>query len=226
MADDLAGRRVLITSGPTRAPIDAVRYIENRSSGQLGTCIARQALARGAQVVLVAGPASRTPDPDALTTGQRERLHVVAIETVPDLVAALEAELTGPAPPDAVIHAMAVLDYVPADTAAGKTPSGRQEWLVRLVRTPKVILRIRDLAPRACLVGFKLEVGRTEEELRETALKSLRASRADLVVANDLNGITADRHPALILAPDGTVLARPSTKAEIAARLCDLLAGR
>jgi phosphopantothenoylcysteine synthetase/decarboxylase len=226
VTDNLTGRRLLITSGPTWAAIDAVRYIGNRSSGRLGSCIAREALGRGAAVTVVAGPGSVTPACEGLTLQERARLRIVRIESVPDLIEAVEAELTGPQPPDAVVHAMAVLDYVPAQPSVAKTPSGREEWQVRLVRTPKVIRIIRDKAPGACLVEFKLEVDRTEEQLREAALASLRANGADLVVANDLNRIDADRHPALILAPDGTVLARPGTKAEIAAALCDILAGR
>ena len=226
MANDLAGRRVLITSGPTRAAIDAVRYIANRSSGRLGSRIACEALGRGAEVALVAGPGSVTPDRKALPPDERARLRILPIETVPDLIATLEAELSGPQRPHVVVHAMAVLDYVPADPSAAKTPSGREEWQVRLVKTPKVIRIIRERVPDACLVEFKLEVGRAEEELRQVAVASLRANRADLVVANDLNRIRGDEHPALILAADGTVLARPATKAEIAARLCDVLAGR
>jgi phosphopantothenoylcysteine synthetase/decarboxylase len=226
VADDLSGKHLLITSGPTWAAIDAVRYVGNRSSGRLGSRIACEALGRGARVVLIAGPGSVTPDRDALPPDERDRLRVVPIETVTDLIEAVEAELSGADQPHVVAHAMAVLDYVPEQPSAEKTPSGRDEWNVRLVNTPKVIRMIRERAPEACLVEFKLEVDRTDDELREAALASLRASRADLVVANDLNRIRGDEHPALILAPDGAVLARPTTKAEIAARLCDVLARR
>jgi len=226
VAHDLAGKCVLVTSGPTRADIDAVRYVSNRSSGRLGCRIALEALARGARVILVAGPGSATPAEGELEAAERDHLRVVPVETVPDLISALEAELTSPRPPDVVVHAMAVLDYVPERPSAGKMPSGRDAWQVRLVRTPKVIRRIKDWAPQVCLVEFKLEVGCTDGQLREAALASLRANRADLVVANDLTRIRDEAHPALILAPDGTVLARPATKGEIAARLCDLLAAR
>lgn len=220
----LAGKHVLITSGPTRADLDAVRYISNRSTGRLGCRIALEALGRGAKVTLIAGHQSIVPAQDKLPEDEWTRLRIVHIETVTDLIETLEAELTGPQPPDAVVHAMAVLDYVPEAAGAEKTPSGRDSWEVRLVRTPKVIRRIKDWAPDTYLVEFKLEVGRPEERLREMALASLRASRADLVVANDLERIRDETHPALIIAADGAVLARPATKSQIARELCDLLA--
>ncbi len=223
MSGELAGKRVLVTSGPTRADLDAVRYISNRSTGRLGSRIAVEALRRGARVVLVAGPGSVVPGEDDLDAGERERLSTLSIVTVSDLMGALESELAADAPPDAVVHAMAVLDYVPDGAAGRKVPSGREEWCIRLVRSPKVVKHLRRWAPDALLVQFKLEVNVTEEELRERAIESLRKNRADLVVANDLSEIRGETHPALVLDPEGNVLARPGTKAEIARRLCDLL---
>jgi phosphopantothenoylcysteine synthetase/decarboxylase len=231
MAAELAGKHVLITSGPTRADIDAVRYISNRSSGRLGKAIALEALARGARVTMVAGPDSAVPGADEARTasaasgqaGASARLRILPIVTVEDLIRTLEAELKAPQPPDAVIHAMAVLDYVPAATLAEKVPSEGEAWDIRLVRTPKVIRLIRDWAPKTCLVQFKLEVGMTDEQLRAAALASMRGNRADLAVANDLSHIRDEVHPALIIAADGRVLARPGTKRDIASALCDIL---
>ena len=148
MTCSLAGKRLLITSGPTRADVDAVRYISNRSTGRLGACIATEALRRGAHVALVAGPGSAAPQGPQLSADERGRLRVVPIVTVPDLLAALEGELRASAPPpDAVLHAMAVLDYVPEQASARKTPSGREAWHIRLIPTPKVIRRIKEWAP-------------------------------------------------------------------------------
>ncbi len=215
MADEFQSRRILITSGPTRASLDAVRFISNRSTGRLGCALAEEALARGAEVTLVAGPESHVP-------AEQRGLAVARIETVQDLIHALETRLAG-GRYDAVIHAMAVLDYVPASPEQGKVRSGRDEWTLRLTRTPKVISKIRGWAPGALLVGFKLEVGADEEGLRCAALESMDASGADLSVANDLEEIGEERHPALIIGPDGKILARPDTKAEIARSLCDIL---
>ncbi len=166
------------------------------------------------------------PERRELTEAEARRLRVLPVETVSDLVRTLESELTGETPPHAILHAMAVLDYVPAETSAEKTPSGRDEWTLRLVRSPKVIHSIRDWAPSACLVQFKLEVGLSEESLIRAALASLKGNRSNLVVANDQTQIKGEAHPALILSPDGQVLARPQTKAAIARELCDVLAAR
>jgi phosphopantothenoylcysteine synthetase/decarboxylase len=219
----LAAKHVLVTSGPTRADLDAVRYISNRSSGRLGCIMALEALARGAQVTMVAGHGSAVPGPGDAEETVLERLRVLRIETVGDLVKALEAELRPHPRPDALVHAMAVLDYVPEAAREDKTPSGRESWEIRLVKTPKVIRMIRDWAPETCLVQFKLEVGLDDEALRDAATASMRVNRADLVVANDLARIRDDVHPALIIGSEGEILARPATKSEIARQLCDVL---
>ncbi len=216
---DLGGRHILITSGPTHSPIDAVRYIGNRSSGRLGCAMATAALDAGAHVTMVAGPGS-------VVLGPRDGLHIARIATVEDLIRTLEDILTAGEVPDAVLHAMAVLDYVPAEPSSEKTPSGKDAWTVRLVRTPKVIRLIRDWAPDALLVQFKLEVGCTDGELASAATDSMRGNRSDMVVANDIARIRDDVHPALIIGADGDVLARAGTKGEIAERLCAILAQR
>jgi phosphopantothenoylcysteine synthetase/decarboxylase len=226
MDASLAGRHILVTSGPTRAALDAVRYVSNRSSGRLGSRIAREALRRGAYVTFVAGAGSTTPGGSELGVEERARLNIVGIETVADLIAALERNIIASGPPDVVVHAMAVLDYVPEESEAVKRPSGEDAWEIQLVRTPKVIKMIRTWAPDALLVQFKLEVGLTERELMDVALSSLHENESDLVVANDLERIRDERHPALIISPDGEVIARPETKSEIAAGLCDLIAAR
>lgn len=226
MSADLQGRHILVTSGPTRADIDAVRYVANRSSGRLGCRIACEALGRGARVTLVAGPDSVLPRPEDLQADAVARLRVVHVDTVQSVMQAMERELRAADGPDTVVHAMAVLDYAPAEALETKTPSGRPEWTLKLVRTPKVIRHIRDWRPGVFLVQFKLEVTVTDEQLREIALASMARNRADMVVANDMSRITADAHPALILAADGSELARPGTKAQIASSLCDILAAR
>jgi len=223
MSEGIAGKRVLITSGPTRANIDAVRFISNRSTGRLGARMATEALALGARVTMVAGPQSATPRRKDFSDEEWRRLRLIHIETVFDLLGTLERELTGPETCDAVIHAMAVLDYVPQEQGDEKTPSGRNALTLTLVKTPKVIQRIKDWAPDALLVGFKLEKGKSEQRLREIALASLRKNRADLVVANDMDRIRDETHPALIVSPGGKIVARPGTKSEIARELCRII---
>jgi len=224
MPASLSDKRILITSGPTRADIDAVRYISNRSSGRLGCRIAIEALALGARVTFVAGPESALPSRKDVSDQEWARLRIVHVETVEDLTKALEGELTARERYDATVHAMAVLDYVPEKSEERKVPSSKETWTVKLVRTPKIIQQIKVWSPRTFLVGFKLEVGKDEERLLEAGAASMRKSRADLVVANDLLQIRDEYHPALIIGTGGHVLARPRTKSEIARELCRIIA--
>jgi len=198
------------------APIDAVRFIANRSSGALGRWIGTRAVERGAHVTFVYGARSLTPP-------AHPRLRLVEISTVDDLLRVMERELSG-GHYDAVIHAMAVLDYVPARAVEEKVASGRDEWTVRLVRTPKVITRIKRWAPDVLLFGFKLEVGTSEPELISVAYESLKRNDADFVVANDLTQIDGERHVAHIVDSEGKVRARCETKREIADELTKLIA--
>ena len=226
MATDMKEKRVLITSGPTRARLDAVRFLSNRSSGRLGCRIAVEALRSGAHVTMIAGPDSVVPQQSDLSEKEWDRLRTEHIETVEDLLEVLEAECTGAPPYDAVIHAMAVLDYVPEEPSKAKVSSGREEWTLRLKPTPKVIRKIKEWSPDVSLVGFKLEVGTSDAELLAAGRDSLRKNRADLVVANDLAQIRNETHPALIIDHEGEIRARPGTKSEIARLLCELLSQR
>ncbi|MBI3287787.1 MAG: hypothetical protein HYZ68_07045 [Chloroflexi bacterium] len=215
----LAGAKLLLTSGPTRGNLDAVRYITNKSTGRLGALIAEAALAEGAEVTFIYGTGSLTPH---VADGRRARLRLIEVETVSDLIAAVRDAMGGTLF-DAVIHAMAVLDYEPAESIPEKVPSEREEWVIRLVRTPKVIRLIRDLDPNAFLVGFKLEVGRSPEELRRIGFESLQKNRADLVIANDLAEIEKGRHRGHFIDPRGEVIAVAEGKPTIVAQLIEIL---
>lgn len=208
---DLTGRRLLVTSGPTRGPIDRVRYISNKSTGRLGTAIAAKALAAGAEVTFVYGSESLVPDP-------HPALLLVEVETVSDLLTAVKRELTR-RPHDAIIHLMAVLDYEPAEFRPEKTASGKREWVVRLKPTPKVIARLKEWAPGALLVGFKLEDRLPDAELIAEAQALAEKNGAAFVVANNLAEIEAGRHRALFVAPAGAVLAEVVGKEAIADEL-------
>ncbi|MFP4176556.1 MAG: phosphopantothenoylcysteine decarboxylase [Candidatus Brocadiia bacterium] len=220
ISDELSGRHILVTSGPTRADIDAVRYITNRSTGRLGRRISKEALRRGARVTMIAGQGSLTPDPTALPEQERERLRIVPITTVDELLKTLKSELTGDVRFSAVIHAMAVLDYVPERTEQRKVRSGQESWTLKLVKTPKVIQRIKDWAPDTYLIGFKLEVDATRDRLLDSARGLIDRTGADAIVANDLARITEKNHPAIVVDNHGDILARPRTKREIAIALC------
>jgi len=196
----LRNKKLLITSGPTRAPLDAVRYITNKATGRLGAFIAEEAIARGAHVTFVYGRPSQVP---VVRGHPHDHLTLIAVETIDDLISVFRSEI--PKGYDAVIHPMAVLDFQPDVVRSEKTASGVEEWVVRLVPTPKVIGLVKDLAPDTFLVGFKLEVGKSRGELREIAYQFLKKNRCDLVVANDLREIEEGQHTGYFITPDGRV---------------------
>lgn len=217
----LARRRILITSGPTRAPLDAVRFLSNKSTGRLGTLIAEAAVQAGAEVTFLYGRGSETP---TIRGGQRNHLRLLPVDTVNDLIAVFKKEL--PNGYDAVIHAMAVLDFAPAEVREEKTSSELSEWVVRLTPTPKAALLIRTLAPKTFFVAFKLEVGKSKEALIEIARSWAVTNSADVVVANDLRDIERGLHIGYLVQPDGTVEGIAEGKEAIARALADLLSRR
>jgi len=217
----LQDRRILVTSGPTRAPLDAVRFFTNKSTGRLGSLIAEAAVQGGADVTFVYGRGSDTP---AVRGGQRDHLRLVPVDTVDDLIAVLEQEL--PTHYDAVVHAMAVLDFAPAEVREEKTSSELSEWVVRLIPTPKAARLVKDLAPETFFVGFKLEVGKQKADLIEIAKEWRTHNRADLVIANDLRDIERGTHIGYFVGADGKVADIAEGKEAIARTLVDLLGRR
>jgi phosphopantothenoylcysteine synthetase/decarboxylase len=211
----LSGRHLMITSGPTRAPLDAVRYLTNKSSGRLGSLIALEALRHGARVTFIHGRDSLTPATCGVAGESAARIRLIEVETVADLLAAVRAELPGDY--HAIIHAMAVLDFEPEAAADGKTSSDRDEWVVRLRPTPKVIAEMRERAPEAILVGFKLVYNMGPEEMDRVAVESARKYRADFVLANDLATIEQGRHLGHLIDREGRTVACMEGKREIAA---------
>ncbi len=218
---NLRGRRVLVTSGPTRAALDEVRFLTNKSTGRLGALIAEAALEAGADVTFVFGRGSDLP---AVRGGRLDHLRIRPVDTVEELAAAFRQEL--PHGYDAVIHAMAVLDFEPAEVREEKVSSELAEWVIRLVPTPKAAALVRDLAPGTLFIGFKLEVGKTREELIEIARAWAQHSRADLVVANDLKDIESGTHIGYLVTPDGRVETVAEGKEAIARILVDYLGKR
>jgi phosphopantothenate---cysteine ligase (CTP) len=217
----LRGRRILVTSGPTRAPLDAVRFLSNKSTGRLGSLIAEAALEAGADVTFVYGRGSALP---LVRGGRIDHLRVLPIDTVDDLVAVFRQEL--PTGYDAVVHAMAVLDFQPAETREEKVSSNQTEWLVRLVPTPKAAALVRDLAHGAFFIGFKLEVNKSQAELVGIASDWARRTHADLVVANDMRDIEHGTHVGHFVRPDGSVEQVVQGKEMIARALVSLLGRR
>lgn len=225
----LRGKEILITAGSNRAPIDAVRFISNRSTGKLGTEIALECLRLGAFVTFLHGTDSHTPVKHQKETGETEpsleNLECIEVETLFDLVGTLE-HLVREGEFDVAIHSMAVLDYIPDHPSIGKTKSGLTEWTITLIQAPKVISMFKKLSPSTFLVGFKMEVGATPEELCESAKRLAEQNQCDLVVANDLNAINEGQHVAYIYRPgddSSWESGRAIGKDTIALKLCDTI---
>ena len=197
----LKKKNVLITAGSTRGYLDAVRYITNTSTGKLGSEIAFEAMGRGAVVTYIYGADSLFPVIHDRSDLKASQLKLIEIETNNDLMKVLQEKLKN-RKFDAIIHAMAVADYVPARAKQSKTSSQKKEWLVKLVKTPKVINTIRDSWPEALLVGFKLEVNRTKDEIIRIARRFLAKSKSNLIVANDYKYISRNRHIAYMVTGD------------------------
>ncbi|MEW6336645.1 MAG: bifunctional phosphopantothenoylcysteine decarboxylase/phosphopantothenate--cysteine ligase CoaBC [Acidobacteriota bacterium] len=190
-AGPLAGVRVLITAGPTREPIDAVRVISNRSSGRMGVALAEQALALGARVVLAAGPGVGAP-PGA---------EVARFETAADL----EVLLARLAPrTDVVFHAAAVADFRPAAVNAGKLDRRGGGLDLRLEPVPDLAAGMPRRDGRPLLVIFAAEMS---ADLEARAVRKLEGKNADVVVANPIDeagvGMESPRNRAVVITRSG-----------------------
>ena len=211
---------VLVTSGPTRAYLDRIRYISNTSSGSLGSRIVESLINRDVPVIHLHGQGSETPD-----INNNHLLESIPVATVNDLIDNIE-KIAGSGAIFAVVHAMAVLDYVPESLLDAKKNSGGEYWDVRLVKTPKVIGIIRKLMPDAYCVGFKLEAGVTEEQLIEKAGVLLQSYNLDLVIANDLDRVSETRHEAVFVGRGNRIIKRLQTKTEIAENVAEIIVGK
>ena len=210
--------KLIVTSGPTRSYLDAIRYISNYSTGGLGTLIASQAAAKGHKVTQIFGKGS--------ISASGRNIKKIEIETVEELLSALISELKiNKETPVAVVHAMAVLDYVAPKKINKKVKSGKKSWTVKLVRSPKVIKEIKKIAPRAKLVGFKLEYKAGKKALIRSAKKLMKDTLADYVVANDYSGIKRGEHTAVILGRSGFIKGNIKGKEKIAAELLKTIEG-
>jgi phosphopantothenoylcysteine decarboxylase/phosphopantothenate--cysteine ligase len=210
----LAGRHVIVTSGPTHEPIDPVRYIANRSSGAQGTALARALAALGARVSFVTGPAEVPPP---------EGVRVLRVETAAEMLAAVEAAL----PADAAIFAAAVADWRVAGASAQKIKKTAGALpVLEFAENPDILARVAGLAagrPRL-VVGFAAE---TTDVLANATAKRARKG-CDWIVANDVSPATgimggAENAVTLITAEGAEDWPRMS-KAEVATRLAARIA--
>jgi phosphopantothenoylcysteine decarboxylase/phosphopantothenate--cysteine ligase len=214
-AGALAGKRVLVTSGPTHEPIDPVRYIANRSSGKQGHAIARAAAEAGAEVTLVSGPVS-IPDPAGVA--------IVRVESAREMLAAVEAAL----PADIGIFAAAVADWRSAGEAAEKMKKdGNVLPPLQLVENPDILATVarRNEGRPPLVVGFAAET----QNVIPYAQAKLAKKGCDLIVANDVSpqaGVMGgDRNTVHLVSAAGVETWPTLTKDEVARRLVAHLAG-
>jgi phosphopantothenoylcysteine decarboxylase/phosphopantothenate--cysteine ligase len=213
-AGDLAGRRVLVTAGPTHEPIDAVRFLGNRSSGKMGSLIATEAARRGASVTLVSGPTS-LPDPPGV--------EIVRVETAEEMHDAVMSRFDGGI--DAVVKAAAVADFRPKAPVEGKLKKEGGPPDLHLEPTPDILRELGERKGDTVLVGFAAETG----DLERAGRTKLREKHLDLVVVNRVGapgtGFEADTNRAMILAASGDeVPLREWTKRELAGAILDRVA--
>jgi phosphopantothenoylcysteine decarboxylase/phosphopantothenate--cysteine ligase len=215
LREDLAGEVVLVTAGPTEEPLDAVRYISNRSSGKMGYALAEAARRRGARVLLVSGPTRR--EPPAANVFERVRTAAEMQEAV-----SRHAEAA-----TVIVMAAAVADFCPVQAPAGKIKKQHGAPVVNLEPTADILADIsRHRRQGQIIVGFAAET----EHLIENAAAKLRSKRLDLLVANDVSqegaGFDVDTNIVTLLFPDGrqTALEKMS-KFDVAGRVLNEVVG-
>lgn len=215
--DDLHGARVVVTAGPTREPLDPVRFLTNRSSGKMGYAVAQSARRRGADVRLISGPVSLDPPLG---------VDVTRVETAAEMA---RATLAAADDADAVVMVAAVSDLRPAEVAEHKIKkSGLGDApSIALARNDDILATLggRRTESRPLLIGFAAET----EEVIERGRAKREAKGADLIVANDVSGETgfaADENRVVLIDETGAEPLETAPKLEVADRITGWIAGR
>lgn len=215
---DMAGKRVVITAGGTREPLDPVRYITNRSTGRMGYALAETARDRGAQIILIS--TANLP----LLTG----VELVSVNTAAEMK---EAVLTYITKTDALVMAAAVADYRPANLAQHKIKKSDDDLTLPLARTDDILQAVAAQRSKVgwpkCVVGFAAETG----DLLKNAAEKIARKNLDFIVANDVSrsdaGFAVDTNQVTILNADGSVKHLPlMSKIEVAEQVWDRVVKR
>jgi phosphopantothenoylcysteine decarboxylase/phosphopantothenate--cysteine ligase len=207
----LRGRRLVVTAGPTREPIDPVRFLSNHSSGKMGVAIAAAAWRRGAEVTLIAGP---------LDVAVPAGVHAVRVETTAQMRDAVERALAGA---DALIMAAAPADFAAAAPASGKIKKAELGDALALTATDDILLTTRGSRSSSCVtVGFALETG----DARSEARRKLADKGLDFIIANDAledgAGFAIDTNRVTIVHADGREESLPlQSKTRVADEILD-----
>ncbi|MEO5722332.1 MAG: phosphopantothenoylcysteine decarboxylase [Chthoniobacterales bacterium] len=183
--------KIVVTAGPTREPIDPVRYISNRSSGKMGYALAEAALDFGHEVTLISGPTALTPPANA---------QLVRITTADELYDAVHTHVCAC---DLLVMCAAVSDYKPINSAAQKMEKQTGEFALRLTPTRDILASLPTENRPYFVVGFAAET----HEIETSARRKLLAKHCDMMVANDVSradvGMESDSNAVTIFARDG-----------------------
>lgn len=180
-----AGKQVLITAGPTIEPIDPVRVITNQSTGKTGILLATELISAGAKVTLVYGPGIAEPPRGAKT---------ILVKTVNEMLNAVKKQLKSKKF-DIVILSAAAADYT-VKANKSKIKSTKKHVAIKLQKAPKIIDQIKKIQKSVFLVGFKAESNVSKKALVDSAIRKLRESSADMIIANDI-GSKYQKNPEL-----------------------------
>ncbi|MGN0144551.1 MAG: bifunctional phosphopantothenoylcysteine decarboxylase/phosphopantothenate--cysteine ligase CoaBC [Clostridium sp.] len=209
---DLLNKKVVVTAGPTIAPIDPVRFITNKSSGKMGYAIAKEARNRGAEVCLISGPTNLEPPKgiDIINVSTNEEMRKAAIK-------AFEKA-------DIVIKSAAVADYKPEKYSDQKIKKKEGDWSLELVRDNDILMELGSLKKDQILVGFAAE----SQNLKENALAKMKKKNLDFIVANDITskdtGFASEDNKVIIFSKDNEEIHLDKmSKEKIAANLFDII---
>ena len=208
---DLAGKKILVTAGPTQESIDPVRYITNHSTGKMGYALAKMAMLRGAEVTLVSGRTALEPP---------RFVEVVPVVSAEDMY---QAVTTRAKEQDIIIKAAAVADYRPATVAEEKIKKTENAASIKLERTRDILAALGEDKGKTCLCGFSMET----ENMLENSRKKLKKKNLDMIVANNLKvegaGFGTDTNVITILTEEKELELPQVSKEEAANRILDEL---
>ena len=212
---DLLGKKVLITAGPTIAPIDPVRYITNKSTGKMGYAIAQEAKERGAEVTLVSGPTNLPKIAD---------INFISVKTNGEMK---EAVLRYYDFADIVIKSAAVADYKPKEYSNEKIKKGEGDLELTLARDSDILKILGERKKEQILVGFAAE----SNNILNNAEKKLKNKNLDFIVANDITsndtGFASEDNKVTILSKEGKVINLDKmSKKQVATNIFDMILGK
>lgn len=211
----LAGKKVVITAGPTREAIDPVRYISNHSSGKMGYALAEAAAEAGATTILISGP-TQLACPDRV-----QRIDVISAQEMHDASIAAISEC------DLFIASAAVADYRPAQLAEQKIKkTGQDTMTIELIKNPDIVTAVASSTPKPYTVGFAAET----QDVLAYARGKLERKNLDLVIANDVSqagiGFNSDRNQVTLVWPKGEESLEENNKSQLARDLIERIAAK